>query len=286
MKKRKRSKNLSTKDLSVSEANASRPLYSLRDDVKLHPELLRYDKIDQVRGMTLKIIPAKKKGGVDTGVFLVPRGDGGKDVRAGLVNKIQKRYFPSYKRTDASKRSKKNPVQNPGAGKTGGKTADKHLHLAVENKGGRPPRCSQYAVAALEWWKMNGHELQGSQLPVNLSRNNCATCGDYFTVKRGLSGENELWYWELKCGWPPGAYVKHGKMFPPLNEVEIKPFNIWELQRQFTHWAYEEELGMKICASRVLHVYKEEGKGMQVVARKIPSWCVGMSKRVHYGSLK
>lgn len=284
MKRKRSQKNLSKKELSVSEANAARPLYSLRDDIELHPELIRYDGLDQPRGMTQKIIPAKKKGQEDSCVYLVPRRDGGTDVRAGLVNKIQQRYFPSYRRTDASKRSKS--TKRKGAGKSGGKTADEHLHLVVENKGRTPPRCSQYAKAVLDWWEKNGHELQGSQLPVNLYPNNCATQGDYFTVKKGLSGEMELWYWELKCGWPPGAHVNKGTMFPPLEHVKCNPFNIWELQRQFTHWAYEEELGMKIHASRVIHVYKEEGKGMVVDVRKIPSWCVGMSKAVHYKSLK
>ncbi len=280
---KKKKKNLSKKDLSVSEANAKRPLYSLRDDVKLHPELLRYDSTGQSRRITLKHITSNTKGKADTAVFLVPREDGGVAFRPGLVNKIKQRYYPFYKPVDPSKRSKK--VKRKGAGKVGGKNADRDLHLVVENKGQRPPRCSQYAVAVLEWWAKNGHELQGTQLPVDLTPNACATCGDYFTVKKGLTGEQELWYWELKCGWPPGANMNHGKMNAPLNEVECKPFNIWELQRQFTHWAYEEQLGMKIHASRVIHVYKEDGKGMVVNARPIPSWCIGMSKATHYATL-
>ena len=274
-------KNLSKKELVISEANSLRPLYSLRDDVELHPELVRYDGIEQVRGMTLKIIPPKTKEDIETAVFLVPRVDGGTDVRAGLVNKIKKRYFPSYKES-----KRKQTTQHKGSGKLVGTTADKHLHLSVENKGGYPPRCSQYARAVLDWWKKNGHEVQGSQLPVNISANNCATCGDYFTVKKGFFGEPELWYWELKCGWSPGTHLKKGKMCPPLEKVDCKPFNIWELQRQFTHWAYQEELGMKIHASRVLHVYKKDGEGMVVEPRTIPSWCVGMSKKLHYASLK
>lgn len=283
-KKRGKGKNLSKKDLSVSEANAKRPLYSLRDDVTLHPELLRYDLNVQVRGTSLKPIPSSTKGKPDTAVFLVPKVDGtGMNVRPGLVNKIKKRFYPFYKPVDPSKRSKK--VKRKGAGKIGGKNADRDLHLVVQNKGMRPPRCSQYAVAVLEWWAANGHELQGSQLPVDLEPNGCATCGDYFTAKKGLTGELELWYWELKCGWPPGATMNHGKMLAPLNEVDCKPFNIWELQRQFTHWAYEEQLGMKIHASRVIHVYKEDGKGMVVNARPIPSWCTGMSKVAHYATL-
>lgn len=277
--KRKRSSSKSKskakkKKFSQSEKNVERGLYSLRDDVILHPELVKYDNN-----------PFMRKIGHNGKTHTMPTGeDGGKyTTRPGLVKTLQRRFYHKYK---DSKRSQK--TIKKGAGKTVGKTAHDHIEKAVQNEGMEPPRCSKYAKAVLAWWKKMGHELQGSELPVHMERNRVITRGDFFTVKKEgtLSGEPELWYWELKCGWPPGADTKKGKMNRPLDHVDCTKFNIYELQRQWTHWAYEEELGMKIHASRVLHVYDHEGKGMVVEARPIPSWCKGLSREKHYDLLK
>lgn len=274
-RKRKKNKNKKVKGtkFKVSRANVARGLYSLRDDVKLHPELVKYDKnilMRQIRhnGIMHTAISTDTKSGIV--------------AKVGLLRKLKNRFYHEYVRsTRRTKTIKKS------AGKKVGLVAHTYVEKSVQFKGKLPPRCSKHAKAVLCWWKENGHELQGAELPVHMKQNGIITRGDFFTVKRKgtLSGFPELWYWELKCGWSPAIDKKKGYMNQPLDHVPCSLFNIYELQRQWTHWAFEEELGMKIHASRVIHVYEHERDGMIVVPRDIPIWCKSLNKEKLYNFL-
>lgn len=122
-----------------------------------------------------------------------------------------------------------------------------------------------YAVAVLDYWRERGHRPVLAQLPVimmNRSKTSTRVCtaGDYFTLwLNPENGEEELWLWELKTGWPHVPRKPH-IMSHPLAYVDLTPFNKWHLQLLYTKLAYEKEMGMKIDQSRVIHCWKKTVK--------------------------
>ena len=255
-----------------------RGLYVVRNDIELHKEIVKYMKIDLMSKVDHE--------GGKHGQYTIPSGTPGCFKRfPGLINKIKRRFYSDYIPCKRRRRTKKK-----GSGVKVGAAADKYITNAIlEDRCDEkfPKRCSMYAKKALIFWRERGHQLQAAQLPVIMKKNKCITQGDYFTVKKNAVGLLELWMWELKTGWPPGASGRKQKKFTrPLDEVNCSPFNIWQLQRQFTHWAYEEELGIKIHASRILHIYKHEDKGMIAIERAPPKWCKLLKKDLIYPSIK
>lgn len=159
--------------------------------------------------------------------------------------------------------------------KVDGSRADAALDECIRT--GLPPPeagkrgCSAYATAVWNYWREHHHRPVLSQLPVIIVHANVATAGDYFTVHTcPFTGEETLWLWELKTGWP-----QHEKrpdvMDAPLGHVWLTPENRWLLQVELTKMAYERELGLKLSGqARVINAYMErDGKGKKTYTCKV-----------------
>lgn len=195
------------------------------------------------------------------------------DKKPGLIRTLKRKYYPRYKR----KSRRKTKTKKKGSGVKIGKQTENQLFNIIKNYNNNKTKkikLNQYARGVVKFWKKYKHELVASQLPVHIKELNCITQADFFTIKK-----NKLYMWELKTGYPVGAYSKQGYLSYPFNKEPSHIYNHWELQKHYTHLGFKAR-GLNIHKSYILNVYREEKNNKNgkktlkttVKIRETPSW--------------
>lgn len=193
----------------------------------------------------------------------------------GLLPKMAALHYPGFRRS-----RRRTKTLKKGSSRKEGIRVDQDVVTLVNGGGKKKKKIHPFATALVQYWtERKGHQLVRAQVPVRVARFDAVTQADCITWD---PKKEELWMWEVKCGFAPGGSVKKGYLFrpPAQNPVEKVPstvHNHWELQRYWTHKSFLEQ-GVPIVHSRVINVYRQQeckdNKKTKVVVkeRKPPAW--------------
>lgn len=198
--------------------------------------------------------------------------EGGRPVQCGGIHTMLQRLFYSHYQSNRSQRDHAR-VNVVGSDAKKGQLIDSQLDLAVEGK--KPEGRTKWhrmTLALLEYWRVRGHTLQATQIPVELCNGwGRMTKADVITK----APDGKLWLWEIKTGYPVGFYRKQ-KWFQsaPLKDIDCTQQNIWFLQLHYTHQALHTNAGIRIeGGARILQVYAKKGeKQLTLEERTPPEW--------------
>jgi hypothetical protein len=176
--------------------------------------------------------------------------------KTGIHSTLRRRFYSHYPK-EASRR-RRTKTKSKGSTKKIGIAVDTQIFkIVAANK--VPSRINKLTRALLEHWKSAGHTLIAAQVPVYVASLDCVTQADCITR------HNDTYtMWEVKTGFPVGGFRKHGKFTgAPFETIDCTKYNIWQLQRKYTHDALVEA-GLKIDDSRVIQVYSHADKGVVI----------------------
>ncbi len=182
----------------------------------------------------------------------------------GLLSKLQKMYYPYWKRKRRSYRRKGVTIARKGSSAKEGKTVDKQLTEYVRT--GKKPKNAMARAIVAYFEKENNQRIVAAQVPLYALHGLRITQADLIVA----NPDGSLLMMEVKCGY--NRTQKQGDM-KGLPGVPCRQNEIWELQRHYTHKGLVES-GLPIVGSHILNVYKEGKDGITVRKRKVPQWAL------------
>lgn len=189
--------------------------------------------------------------------------EGGVTKRCGgLLSFLAKEYWPHFVE-GKSVRKKWNKGRPSNAEQ--GIRVDSDLETLART-GALPANAHAMSTALVAHWRERGHTLVAAQLPVLIDAYRM-TRADALTECKG-----KLYAWEVKTGMAASLHSKQGVMRAMRTSVPCTKANQWLLQSEYTRGALVRNAGLAIEAGRVIQIYEDRARNIQVKELRVPKW--------------